>query len=107
MEKLNGVRGRFCGTFKRYGSKTNWHGFPDKTVLIIDIKDDKGKIISDHLWINHTKGLSNLGELVYGDVISFDARVTEYIKGYVNHREYIDERTIDYRLSYPTKFKKG
>ena len=30
-----------------------------------------------------------------------------YVKGYVNNREYIDEREIDYKLSHPTKVKVG
>lgn len=38
--------------------------------------------------------------------MQFDARVKEYEKGYVNYRQGIDERTVDYRLSHPTKIKK-
>jgi hypothetical protein len=44
--------------------------------------------------------------LSVGDKIQFDARVGEYVKGYVNWREQIDERTIDYKLNYQTKFIK-
>jgi hypothetical protein len=62
--------------------------------------------VADHLWFNYTKGFQALGILVEGDVIEFYARVREYTKGYVNYREMIDEREIDYKLSYPTKFRK-
>jgi hypothetical protein len=39
-----------------------------------------------------------------GDIIRFDARVTRYWKGYVHRDE--DNRELDYRLSFPSKFIK-
>ncbi len=39
-----------------------------------------------------------------GIVIAFYARVKPYTKGYVNHRQGVDDRQTDYRLSHPTKF---
>ncbi len=104
LEKIQGKRGRFYGVFERYGTKTNWKGYPENTVLLKDIKDLKGEIVSDHLWFNLTKGFEKLGEMNHGTVIAFEARVKPYTKGYVNHREGIDNRQTDYRLSHPTKF---
>jgi len=97
---------QFIGVFRRFGIKTNWHGFPEKTILLNEIKNKEEKIVSDHLWFNYTKGFQKLGELKEGDTIEFHARVRKYAKGYVNNREYIDEREIDYKLSNPTKFKR-
>ena len=75
----------------------------DLTVLLVDVRDSDGNPVTDHLWFNYTKGFASLGDLQEGDVIRFDARVRPYIKGYVNQREYIDEREVDYKLAYPTK----
>ena len=97
-------RGRFSGTFVRVGSKTGYKGRIEQTVLLSDIRDEGGKIVAGHLWFNYTKGFRGLGELVAGDVVMFDARVKLYIKGYVNRREYVDEREVDYKLSHPTRF---
>jgi hypothetical protein len=53
-----------------------------------------------------TKGFRSLGELIEGDVVEFDARVTPYKKGY-RGRNYLHmvskPPTIDYRLSRPTR----
>ncbi|MGO9387796.1 MAG: hypothetical protein ACLPWD_07100 [Methanobacterium sp.] len=92
------VRDTFIGTFERMGSKNGW--FNQRTVLLKDIKNNEGKIITDHLWFNLTKGFQKL-HLREGDIIQFDARVKAYVKGYNK----IDKK-IDYKLSYPTKLKK-
>ena len=105
LEKLNGDRLKFAGKFERYGTKTGYKGFPEKTILLKDITID-GKVVTDHLWFNYTKGFEKLGELTKGDSVQFHARIKEYIKGYVNYRELIDERVIDFKLNYPTQIKK-
>ena len=106
LGKMNQTRCRFKGIFERYGKKTNYKGFPETTVLLKEIR--KGdKIVSDHLWFSLTKGFQKLGELKQGDVVEFDARVTEYLKGYKGYREDVDKPLeTDYRLSFPTKFSK-
>src|SRR5690348_16275744 len=93
LQKIQGKRGKFYGTFEKYGSKKNWKGYEETTILLKDIKDEEGKIVSDHLWFNETKGFEKIGELNEGDTIQFEARVRPYTKGYVNHRQGIDDRT--------------
>lgn len=104
LRKQNNQRKRFSGRFERMGSKDSF-GYTKITVLLKDIRDSSGVVVADHLWFNQTKGFVGLGLLEVGDKISFDARVRPYVKGYVNHREYIDEREWDYKLSHPTKFR--
>lgn len=106
LKKVNGKRLKFSGLFERYGSKKNWHGYPETTVLLMQIRNELGEIVSDHLWFNLTKGFEALGSLNTGDKIIFEARSKPYTKGYVNYREGIDNREVDYRLSHPTKFQK-
>ncbi|MCK4848272.1 MAG: hypothetical protein KAT16_04545 [Candidatus Heimdallarchaeota archaeon] len=96
----------FSGVFTRYGTKSNWHGYPEKTILLKQIKNENDEVLTDHIWFSLTKGFQKLGELHEGDRIQFDARIKQYLKGYVNHKKCIDLRIIDYKLSHPTKVKR-
>ena len=109
LKKLQEQRSTFIGTFKRYGTKSSWHGFPEATILLIDIKDSNGKIISDHCWFKQTKGFQKINPLNEGDKIQFDARVKSYVKGWHGRKaeEYGEESyEEDYKLNFPTKIKK-
>lgn len=100
----NQTRHTFTATFARFGTKNGYMGI-EKTVLLQNIKDENGNLISDHLWFNYTTGFAKL-RLKEGMHIQFNARVAEYEKGYKGYREdvYVPIE-IDYKLSYPTKIK--
>jgi hypothetical protein len=103
LKQLNGERGRFSGTFVRCGQKPGWKGSTLTTILLKDIKDANGKIVSDHLWFNLTKEFGSL-VLTEGVRVSFDARVKMYCKGYQGYREDVDKPVErDFRLANPTK----
>ena len=106
LSKINHVRMKFIATFERFGSKTGWKGYPETTLLFKDIRNEKGNLIADHIWFTMNKTFEKLEGFSEGDKISFDARVREYVKGYVNNRDYIDNREVDYKLSHPTKIRK-
>ncbi len=106
LSKMDGIRTRFSATFERYGSKRNWNGYPVATVLLRDVRDASGKVLADHVWLMETKAFKAAGPFATGDGVSFDARVRPYVKGYVNRREYIDEREIDFKMGYPTRVAK-
>ncbi len=106
LKQLNGERRRFSGTFVRCGQKPGWKGSTLTTVLLKDIKDTNGNIVSDHLWFNLTKGFGSL-VLREGITVFFDARVTLYYKGYKGYREEVAiEKPVemDFKLSRPTNF---
>jgi hypothetical protein len=106
LKTLNEQRIRFKATVERFGKKTNYHGFPESTILFTCVsRVDTGKQVTDHIWFTVGKTIQALN-LKPGDVVEFDARVGDYVKGYVNYREYIDERIIDYKLNRPTRFVK-
>lgn len=105
LRELKEQRMTFTGTFERHGTKIGWKGREQDTVLLVNIKDNDGNKVADHLWFNFTKGFRKLGLLEGGEVIEFCARVKRYDKGYVNRRRGISERKTDYKLSYPTKFR--
>lgn len=105
LAKLNNIRASFKGIFERFGIKSNYHGFPVKTVLLKNVTTSMGEIVCDHIWFNCTKQFEALDVMEQGTVVCFDARVKRYIKGYVSHREFIDDREFDYKLSHPTKVR--
>lgn len=100
------TRAKFVGSFERMGSKPNWHGYAAETILLRNVRDEAGKVVTAHLWFNYTGSFRSLGKLNAGDVIEFEARVTDYVKGYVNYRARIDRRKTDYKLSRPTKVRR-
>lgn len=106
LSKLEGERTSFTATFERFGEKPGYKGRILKTILMLDVKK-KGEddILTDHLWFNYTKLFSEVN-LTKGDVVSFDGRCKEYIKGYRGNRSnvYCSIRE-DYKISYPSKVK--
>ena len=108
LKKMQEQRRTFIGIFKRYGTKSNWHGCPEKTILLVNIKDSNGKIVTDHIWFKITNGFKSLGELKEEDKIQFNARVKKYVKGYAGYKEEVQwEKPLedDYKLNFPTKIR--
>jgi hypothetical protein len=96
------LRIKFIGTFIRFGMRNNFKGMPMETLLFKDIRSIDESIYEDHVWFNMTKEFNKIEtQLKEGVIVEFDTR----IKGYVNRRELIDNREIDYKLSYPTKIR--
>ena len=79
-----------------------------KTTIILKGLMKDGELLCDHMWFSCGKTFERL-DLKAGDKISFDARVTKYIKGYEGrYAEAKREswRQVDYRLERPTKARK-
>ena len=106
LKKINGERATFRGTFIRVGTKPGWTRL-EKTILLENVQDASGRVVTGHLWFNYTKGFMALGKLNPGDVIQFDARVKAYRKGYQGRRDDVYKPvSVDYKLSHPTKLSK-
>lgn len=106
LKKLDEIRDTFSGTLVRIGTKNGWNKV-EQTILLKDVKNKDGIIVTDHLWFNYTKGFQALGLLQEGDIIEFCARVKRYIKGYQGYREDVFKPIeTDYKLSYPTGVRK-
>jgi hypothetical protein len=106
LSKSNGERKKFSAIFSRIGSKKNYKGYSEPTVLLTSVTDlETNQKVADHLWFSLTKGFEENGikEGKEGSVIEFEARVKEYEKGYVNRALGMNKRSVDYKLSHPTK----
>lgn len=98
-------RHTFRAKFGKYGYK-RFHDeirgelySPTMVVRNVEIIDnpDKPIVVTDHLWLNLTKGFADLGLLNEGDSIQFNGRVAPYTKGYGSNS------IQDYKLTYPSK----
>lgn len=107
LAEREGMRGAYHGVFVRFGVKSGWRGRTDHTLLLKDIIDSNGQPICDHLWFNLTKAFAALN-LQTGDVVYFDARVRDYVKGYRGYRDDVWDVPVelDYKLSFPTRVSK-
>lgn len=93
---------KFTGVVERFGTKNGYMG-EEPTILLLDVKDDEGNVVTEHLWFNLTKGFEKLN-LLQGDKVQFVARVKEYTKGYRGYRDDVYKPIErDYKLSHPTK----
>ncbi len=106
LKSIEGVRSVFQGTVAQFGIKPGYTGRDIPTLMLKDVVDSTGRIVTDHVWFVVGKQLADL-HLQVGDVISFHARVTSYEKGYKGYREDVYKPIeVDYRLSHPTKITK-
>jgi len=105
LAKKEGERRKFSAVFSRLGSKANYHGYSEETILLKNVVDlQNNQLVADHIWFSYTKSFQGIS-LAEGIKVEFEARIKEYIKGYVNRRYGIDRRKSDYKLSHPTKVK--
>ena len=101
-----GERKKFRAVFSRLGKKINYKGYSVDTILLNDVREvDTNHMVADHLWFSYSKAFENI-HLTEGTVIEFEARVKEYLKGYVNKRARINNKVGDFKLSHPTRVKK-
>jgi hypothetical protein len=107
LKEREGKRGRFTGTVKLFGKKPAYKGPALDTLLLVDVRDEAGTEVTDHLWFVVRKQLKELN-LQTGDKIEFTARVKPYVKGYRGRRDDYDlpPVSVDYKLSHGTQFKK-
>lgn len=90
LKQINKVRARFRATVSGFGQRSSY-GHPKPMVLLVNVRDEHGRQMTDHVWFDRRKWVDDLN-LQPGDEIEFDARVGSYSKGYA------DERRIDYKL---------
>lgn len=99
LEKYMGKKIRIQAIFKRFGTKKNWNGYPEKTICLGDIRKAENKEkLTDHLWFTCGKKFDRLN-LQEGDVVEFFGTISVYSKGY-HHDSY------DYKITYPSKILK-
>lgn len=92
-----GKRATFTATFVRYGThKSNG----SQTVLLIEIRDQRGELVSDHVWINDASPFMDVGAQD-GDQVRFKAFVRVYVNGYAETDFHLPINK-SYKLENPT-----
>ena len=105
LAKDEGVRKKFVAKFARLANNKNYPVYAEETILLINVIDsDTRERVTDHVWFSYTRGFEKI-TLTEGVVVEFEARVKEYTKGYINPILGAKKRTLDFKLSHPTKIK--
>lgn len=92
------MRHVFIGRFERVGYKRSYR-YCRPTLLLTHVAlAETGELITDHLWLNYTKGFLDLGELLTGDLLRFNGRVASYVKGYFG-----TSQKLDYKVERPSQ----
>jgi hypothetical protein len=101
--ELQNQKLKFYGKLQRYGLKNQYIGGQIPTMLLTEIElDIKTAILPslkiDHIWLNVGKTVisKDVPEL---SIISFQAWVKPYRKGYINYSEGLTEKQIDIGLN--------
>jgi hypothetical protein len=94
LKNLNNARRVFRGTFQGFSRKHMRQEF-EWTLILKNITDKDGNVLTDHLWFNLNKEFDKLN-LKDGDRVEFSARVVEYVKGRKNVSK--KNKEIDYKL---------
>lgn len=91
---------------ERYGLKSEYIGGDSITILMKDIMltDGEREVMCNHAWMTCGKWFQN-ANIKTGSKIKMNCHVKEYEKGYVNWREFIDERTIDIGIQRASQIK--
>ncbi len=106
LKNKNEERLPFTAIFSRYGSKADWKGWAETTLLLTDLRFEDGSPATDHIWITETKECKSLGPLRAGQKLSFEARIGSYEKGYKYKGQALTPVTKDFKLNRPTKIRK-
>jgi hypothetical protein len=106
LRDRNGRRGRFSATFKKFGSARDPHRPWVRTALFLNVRDESGEVVTDHIWFRLGELFGRLN-LQPGDEVFFLARVKKYWKRNPDIVDEDDPRFVeDYKLSYPSKVQK-
>lgn len=105
LKKDLGERKTFTGKFVRTGKKAGFKGYSQETILLKDVTDKStGEHVTDHVWLNYTKGFEHVNPQP-GKIVEFQARIVEYKKGYRNSQFETARQKKDYKLSHPTQIR--
>jgi hypothetical protein len=69
LKELNEQRIKIIAGFEKFGTKTNFNGFPEQTALFVNLTDENGNELCDHIWFTVGKRIANLN-LEYGNIVS-------------------------------------
>jgi hypothetical protein len=82
LQPLEGRQMTFYATFEGYGVYRKNNGILGFSILLLTLKDNNGRILTNHIWINNISGFKDIEGLNSGDQIQFTALVKMYRKGY-------------------------
>jgi hypothetical protein len=95
LERMLGQRHTFRATFLTFGKAITPGGRIVRYMLLQDILDNKGRFVTQHMWMPLRAHEYVAVPIRRGDMIKFSAEVNMYCKGSLKHRR------VDYGLVRP------
>lgn len=97
-----GIRERYTATVQKFGTRPGSNGQSQLTICFEKVTDDLGESVAEHIWMVYSDPFRAL-QLQPGDVVSFEARVQKYRKGYAGWRDgELRSFGVDYQLINPS-----
>ncbi len=94
----------FTAVVGRIGVKNNYHGFPEETLILHNLKNTEGKILTDHIWVNKSKNTTILFDIasqgLTNQIVTFSGRVMKYTKTDIYDGMNFRSKRIDYSIGY-------
>ena len=96
--KYIGQSRMFKGYVSKKGNRKLYHGKISETVLLENIVDlESGTLFRDHLWFELVPEFKKMN-LVVEDMITFEATITTYMKGYMGKNSINKAYSLNYAL---------
>ena len=96
--KYIGQRRMFKGYVSRKGNRRLYDGKKSETVLLENVVDlESGTLFRDHLWFENVPEFKKM-DLVEEDIVTFEATITSYIKGYMGRNSFMNKYSLNVAL---------
>lgn len=103
LRAYEGQRMVFTGVVCRIGSRRPFRGSRKKlsTILLRDVKNEEGEIITDHIWLDLTPPFVVVHPR-YGDIIKFTGVVESYVRGISSIHNFYNtgKMSLDYTIHH-------
>lgn len=94
----------FTAVIGRIRIKNNYYGLPEETLMLHNLKNVEGQILTDHIWINKSKNTAILFDIasqgLKNQIVNFSGRITQYSKTDIYDGMNFHSKKIDYKIGY-------
>lgn len=105
IKKISKERKNFFGIFEGDFTENDFFGNQIKKIIFSNITDFNGNLIKERQEFIYSNDFIK-NDLKIGDVVQFDARITQKPRGYLGSRKNIVDDNLEITLVRPTKIIK-
>ncbi len=94
----------FTAVIGRIIIKNTYHGFPEETLILRNLKNTEGQILTDHILINKSKSTAILFDIasqgLTNQIVTFSGKIMKYTKTDIYDGMNFRSKRIDYSIGY-------